>query len=207
MSAALRNYKERLARGIKMTSKIVRIFPASTFVAIVVAFSGCATIVNGTTEKIQLSSTPDSAQATIDGSQTVTTPTTVELSRGDEHTITFHKDGYQDDTEKLTSSTSGWIWGNLLVGGIVGAVADGETGAGKKLSSDALNIALVPLPPKTAAAPPSNPQPSQAKAATSEPSTHAAASVTVAAPATADAPSSKSLPGADWQAASPPLTQ
>jgi hypothetical protein len=45
-------------------------------------------------------------------------PTTVELSRGDEHTITFHKDSYQDDTEKLTSSTSGWIWGNLLVGGV-----------------------------------------------------------------------------------------
>jgi hypothetical protein len=54
-------------------------------------------------------------------------PTTVELSRGDEHTVTFHKDSYQDDTEKLTSSTSGWIWGNLLVGGVVGALADAES--------------------------------------------------------------------------------
>ena len=190
-----------------MTSTIVHILSASIFVAILVPFSGCATLVNGTTEKIQLSSTPDGAQATIDGSQTVTTPTSVELSRGDEHTITFHKDGYLNDTDKLTSSTSGWIWGNLLVGGIVGAVADAESGAGKKLSSDALNIALVPLPPQTAAAALSSPQPSQTKTATPEASTQAAVSATVTAPATRDAPSSKPMPEADWQAASPSLPQ
>jgi len=125
-----------------MTIRIVRALSVLTVVAYLSALSGCATIVNGTTEKIQLSSTPDGAQATIDGAQTVTTPTTVELSRDDEHTITFHKDGYQDDTEKLTSSTSGWIWGNLLAGGVIGAVVDAESGAGKKLSSDALSVAL-----------------------------------------------------------------
>src|SRR5262249_44746502 len=138
-----------------MAIRIVRALSVLTVAACVSALSGCATIVNGTTEKIQLSSAPDGAQATIDGTQTVTTPTTVELSRDDEHTIIFHKDGYQDDTEKLTSSTSGWIWGNILAGGVVGAVVDAESGAGKKLSSDAVNVALVPLVAKTAVGAPS----------------------------------------------------
>jgi hypothetical protein len=133
-----------------MSIRIVRMLSVLTVIACLSALSECATMVNGTTEKIQLSSAPDGAQATIDGTQTVTTPTTVELSRDNEHTITFHKDGYQDDTEKLTSSTSGWIWGNILVGGVVGAVVDAESGAGKKLSSDAVSVSLVPLPAKNA---------------------------------------------------------
>ena len=132
-----------------MTIRIARALSLLTVVACLSALSGCATMVNGKTEKIQLSSAPGGAQATIDGSQIVTTPTTVELSRDDEHTITFHKDGYEDDTEKLTSSTSGWIWGNILVGGVVGAVVDAESGAGKKLSSDAVSVSLVPLVAKT----------------------------------------------------------
>jgi hypothetical protein len=152
-----------------MANAIARRLTAAGVAAFLCAFTGCATIVNGTTEEVSLSSTPDGARATIDGAQTVTTPATVSLSRGDEHTITFHKDGYQDDSERLTSSTSGWIWGNVLVGGIAGAMVDAESGAGKKLSSNALNVTLTPLASADSTA--SAPAPGAAQAAASRPAT------------------------------------
>jgi PEGA domain len=111
---------------------------------LIVSGAGCATIVNGTTEKIQLRSDPVGAEAMVDGAHEVTTPTTVELSRGDTHSITFHKEGYQDQTQYLTSSESGWVWGNVLLGGIAGAVADEDSGASKKLSSDVVSVRLIP---------------------------------------------------------------
>jgi hypothetical protein len=83
--------------------------------------------------------------APVDGARTVTKPASVELSRGDPHSISFHKDGYQDQVQKLTSSESGWVVGNLLLGGIAGAVSDESSGASKKLSTDAVSVTLVPV--------------------------------------------------------------
>jgi hypothetical protein len=188
-----------------MTIRIVRALSVSTVVVCLSALSGCGTIVNGTTEKIQLSSAPDGAQATIDGTQTVTTPTTVELSRDDEHTIIFHKDGYQDDTEKLTSSASGWIWGNILVGGVVGAVVDAESGAGKKLSSDAVSFSLVPLVAKTAVGAASISTASQTSGAVTDLSAKAPANTTattttrVVPPVAANAHGAEASAAVDWQ--------
>jgi hypothetical protein len=187
-----------------MTIRIVRALAVLTVVACLSVLSGCATIVNGTTEKIQLRSAPDGAQATIDGAQTVTTPTTLELSRDDEHTIAFHKDGYQDDTEKLTSSTSGWIWGNILVGGVVGAVVDAESGAGKKLSSDAVSVTLVPLVAKSPVGAASISTASQTSGAVTDlsakaPVTPSATTTKVAPPVAANLRGAQASAAVDWQ--------
>ena len=107
------------------------------------ALSGCATLINGTTENVRLSSTPDGAQVTVDGGRIVTTPAMIELSRGDQHSLLFHKDGYIDQTERLAPTESGWVWGNILLGGIAGAIADKNSGAAKKLSRDTLSVVLV----------------------------------------------------------------
>jgi hypothetical protein len=139
----------------KMMRRNAPLFPLMALAAGLLALSGCATIVNGTTEKVQLSSEPDGVQATVDGARIVTTPATVEMSRGDQHTITFHKDGYQDDTERLTSSESGWVWGNIPFGisGVLFAIADEKSGAAKKLSSNAVTVTLARIvPPANVAA-------------------------------------------------------
>jgi hypothetical protein len=68
----------------------------------------------------------------------VVTPTSVELKRDENHTFVFHKDGYQDTSATVTSGTSGWVWGNLLAGGIIGGVVDFATGAAYKFSDDTL---------------------------------------------------------------------
>ncbi len=83
------------------------------------AISGCATIVNGRTEPLGLSSNPAGAEVSIDGgAMKVMTPTSVELKRDENHSFIFHKDGYQDPSATVTSGTSGWVWGNLLAGGL-----------------------------------------------------------------------------------------
>lgn len=117
--------------------------------------SGCATIVHGTTERVQIDSTPPGAEVAIDDSQHVVTPSAVKLSRGSAHKLVFHKQGYQDATADLTSGLSGWVLGNLLAGGVVGMAIDASDGAGHKLSSDSVNVALTPLPspPEGAAGP------------------------------------------------------
>lgn len=111
------------------------------------ALAGCATIVNGTTQKVQINSIPDGAEVVIDDSrQHVTTPATVKLSRRDSHKLVFHKPGYQDTAESLTSGMSGSILGNLLAGGVVGLAIDASDGAGRKLSADSVDVTLTPMP-------------------------------------------------------------
>jgi hypothetical protein len=131
------------------------------------AVSGCATVVNGRTEPLGLSSNPAGAEVSIDnGSMKVMTPTSVELKRDENHTFVFHKDGYQDTSATVTSGTSGWVWGNLLAGGIIGGVVDFATGAAYKFSDDTLTVNMTPLPqvasapkPAPAPAPPTAPVP------------------------------------------------
>jgi hypothetical protein len=131
-------------------------------VAAALALSGCATVVNGRTEPLGLSSNPAGAEVLIDnGTMKVMTPTSVELKRDENHTFVFHKDGYQDTSATVTSGTSGWVWGNLLAGGIIGGVVDFATGAAYKFSDDTLSVNLTPVQVAAApqAAPQSAPQP------------------------------------------------
>ncbi len=133
---------------------MVRSLAGAIALACVAALSaGCATIVNGTTQRVQIDSTPGGATVVIDDSQQlVTTPAAVNLSRRDAHKLVFHKPGYQDATENLTSGMSGWILGNVIAGGVVGIAIDASDGAGRKLSADNINVTLTPLPAPTNAA-------------------------------------------------------
>ena len=108
--------------------------------------SGCATVVNGTTQKIGVSSTPTGADVMIDNQQHIITPATVPLARDQSHSFVFKKEGYQDDSFVITSSTSGWVWGNVLLGGLVGGVVDFASGGARKLSQDSVHVTLTPLP-------------------------------------------------------------
>lgn len=108
--------------------------------------SGCATVVNGTTQKIGVSSTPMGADVLIDNQQHILTPASVALDRSQSHSFVFKKEGYQDDSFVITSGTSGWVWGNVLLGGLVGGVVDFASGGARKLSQDSVHVTLSPLP-------------------------------------------------------------
>lgn len=123
-------------------------------------FTSCATIMQGTTQAVGIVSTPTGASITVDGVNYGKTPLTADLKRKDNHIIKIELPGYQPYETTLTRSVSGWVWGNIVVGGLPGLVIDAisgglykltpvqimatlqKQGAGLKLREDTLYIAV-----------------------------------------------------------------
>jgi uncharacterized protein YceK len=104
--------------------------------------TGCATIIHGTRQDVGISSTPAGAFVTIDNLQSGTTPVFSKLRRKENHVVRISLPGYQPMDLTLTSSVSGWVWGNLAIGGLVGLAVDAISGGMYKLSPSELSAAL-----------------------------------------------------------------
>jgi len=115
------------------------------------ALSGCASIVNGTTQAIAISTPPvNGAQCDLSSSQgqwTVVTPgvATVARSKSDIN-IQCHKPGYQTAVGVIPSSFETWTAGNLVFGGVVGLGVDAATGAINEYPSS-YQLPMVPAAP------------------------------------------------------------
>ena len=108
-------------------------------------FTGCATIVSGSTQTIAVTSIPSGATVTAEpGGTKATTPGSLILDRkGGPYRVTFALDGYDPYSISLTTGTNGWTWGNVIIGGIIGMLIDSSTGASIKLSPDEVSANLV----------------------------------------------------------------
>ena len=104
-----------------------------------VSTAACASIMNGSNQGIAFSSTPVGAAITVDGKPMGTTPAVLRLARKDTHTVRLDLDGYAPYEMQLDRKMSGWVWGNIVFGGIVGVIVDGTTGAMYRLSPDNVN--------------------------------------------------------------------
>lgn len=117
----------------------------SVVLAIVLFSAGCASIMGGGgPQKISLNSTPSGAVVTIKGNElSAVTPGTIKLSRKTPlYVLRFEKEGYEPVEVTLVQTQNGWIWGNILVGGIIGLAIDFGTGAAYKLTPQEVNVAL-----------------------------------------------------------------
>ncbi|MFM2289695.1 MAG: hypothetical protein RL684_2838 [Pseudomonadota bacterium] len=125
--------------------------------------SGCATIIQGQTEAVNIRSVPDGATLSVTNRagitvQTGTTPAVVTLKRGagyfrpESYTITLAKQGYATRTMTVTGTVNGWYFGNIIFGGLIGMVGvDPATGAMYSLP-DTVNGNLEPVPAAAAQA-------------------------------------------------------
>jgi uncharacterized protein YceK len=104
--------------------------------------SGCATVIHGTRQDVGISSTPTGASVTIDNLQSGTTPVFAKLRRKENHVVRISLPGYQPTDLTLTSSVSGWVWGNIAIGGLIGLAVDAISGGMYKLSPQELSAAL-----------------------------------------------------------------
>lgn len=104
--------------------------------------TGCATIIHGTRQDVGISSTPTGASVTIDNLQSGTTPVFSKLRRKENHVVRITLPGYQPMDLTLTSSVSGWVWGNVAIGGLIGLAVDAISGGMYKLSPEELSAAL-----------------------------------------------------------------
>ena len=119
------------------------------------ALSGCATIINGGFEDMQVSSTPAGATVTVlDINDSLywrgATPATVKLKRGNgffqgaAYHVEISKNGYATQTVTISSSVNGgwYILGNLVVNVIGWLIVDPASGAMWTLAPDNINANL-----------------------------------------------------------------
>lgn len=114
----------------------------SISLSISIFLSSCCSIINGRSQDVGISSSPTGANVIIDGQNRGVTPLTTQLTRDENHTIVIEKEGYVSQSATMTKSVSGWIWGNLLFGGLVGLVIDCCTGAIWTLDPENVNSTL-----------------------------------------------------------------
>jgi hypothetical protein len=107
------------------------------------SLSACATIMHGSNQDVSFSSSPTGATVFVDNQQLGVTPVTVKLSRKDHHMVRLEMAGYQPYETKLTRGVSGWVWGNLVFGGIPGLAIDAMTGGLYKLTPENVEATLV----------------------------------------------------------------
>lgn len=102
----------------------------------------CGSIIHGTTQQIGISSNPSNASVTINGQSYGNTPMLIDLKRKDSHMVKIDLDGYHPYETNITRSTSGWVWGNILFGGLIGLAVDASTGGMYKLTPEQINSEL-----------------------------------------------------------------
>lgn len=109
-------------------------------------FSGCATVIHGTTQKIAVNTIPSGAIISIDNaSTTYSTPTTIKLRRKVDHDLVITKEGYESEQIHIYHVFSMAIAGNLVLGGVTGMVTDVADGAKSRLVPKSINLTLKPL--------------------------------------------------------------
>lgn len=117
----------------------------ATAVFIAASLGGCATVVNGTTQKIPVASNPAAADVLVDGTTAGQTPTLLVLKRNADHLVTIQKAGYEPATIPVVKDVGEAVWGNVLVGGLIGWGVDAASGSQYKLRPAAVSVTLSPV--------------------------------------------------------------
>ena len=109
--------------------------PAALAILVTASFiSGCATIVDGTTQSVAISTSPVQGAActltNVVGTYSATTPASIIVRRTkNDLTATCTKDGYEPGVSVAPATFGGATFGNIVLGGGVGAIVDAASGA------------------------------------------------------------------------------
>jgi hypothetical protein len=96
---------------------------------------GCATVVTGTSQTINVTTEPSAAACQLarrGASLGIVNPTPGSLKvekSSDDIDITCRKKGYLDASARLPSTFQGWTLGNIVIGGVIGVAIDASSGA------------------------------------------------------------------------------
>jgi hypothetical protein len=126
--------------GISNVKKFVSV---AALAAASFGVTGCATVMNGTSQPVAFQSEPAGAVVKLVSGQSCTTPCEYQLKRGKDSMVTYAKDGFQPVSVYIQSRTGGATFGNFIAGGIIGGVVDGSNGASNHLYPDPVYVRLV----------------------------------------------------------------
>jgi hypothetical protein len=106
---------------------------------------GCATVIKGSSQSIQVSSDPPAADILLDEKLVGQTPKTLALKRNSNYLITVQKNGFEQQSVPVVKDVGGAVWGNMLLGGMVGWGVDAASGAQYNLLPASVTVKLVPI--------------------------------------------------------------
>ncbi|MBI5648067.1 MAG: hypothetical protein HY962_14140 [Ignavibacteriae bacterium] len=111
----------------------------------VLAGPGCATLLHGRYQDVDIVTIPDSAEVLINGIRAGYSPVKVPLRRDGDFTVEFRRTGWRDTSIVLEGSVSTLLLVNVLYGYIgapIGVGIDFLTGAAYELPSESTRVAL-----------------------------------------------------------------
>lgn len=121
-----------------MTRRVVAILAAAMI-------AGCATIMEGKTQKVTFNSVPSGADVYLNGKHLGKTPLTVTLDKPKEDgQLKFSKEGYKDIEIVASKKMSSWLLGNIIFGGTFGTSTDYASGAIYEYQPNNFQVTLEP---------------------------------------------------------------
>ena len=92
-----------------------------------------------------ISSDPSGAEVQVDGIVRGRTPVDVEMKRKRNHLVTISKEGFETENIPVVQDLGGAVWGNIVLGGLIGWGVDATSGAQYNLNPPTIFLKLVPL--------------------------------------------------------------
>jgi hypothetical protein len=117
-------------------------------VALVFSLTSCATVITGKHDVLNVNSSPTGASFTTSTGAQGTTPAKIEVPDDVDVEFRFQMPGYADGSVTAAKYMSGWVWGNILIGGIIGLVIDFASGGIYTHDRD-VSITLAPAAPQS----------------------------------------------------------
>src|SRR5215475_14361361 len=115
------------------------------------ALSGCASVIEGTSQIVTVNTNPAGASCTLNRKpegvigEINNTPAGVTVRKTKyDITVKCHKAGYQEATYLNESGNAGATFGNIVAGGGIGWAVDSASGSDNKYESS-VNLTLVPI--------------------------------------------------------------
>jgi hypothetical protein len=112
---------------------------------LVLATSGCATVIDGSSQTVTFNSSPNGARIYANGIEIGTTPLITSLKRSKTTMILAKKNGYEDQQLSLQTKLNNWFWGNFLLGAF-STTTDYASDAMIEYSPNMYYITLNPIP-------------------------------------------------------------
>jgi len=126
-----------------MNSKQAKCARSVAIGAAAVMLGACASIIHSQHQDVSVASTPTGASVQVDGTDQGKTPMVAKLKRKATHVVTISMPGYRPFELTMNRKVSGWVWGNLVFGGLIGLAVDGIGGGMYRLEPEQVNAALV----------------------------------------------------------------
>jgi hypothetical protein len=117
---------------------------AAVAASMALALGGCATVMNGTKVDYSSETNPSGALVKFTDGSSCTTPCELEFKRKNDQRADITLAGYKPAYVLIQSKLGGSAFGNILLGGGIGAVVDGTNGSSNRLYPRPLIVRLAP---------------------------------------------------------------